>query len=83
MRIWYKQSNKLLSKKIITKKLMKRLTKKYICIILIMFSIKGGIFMKNKILLQLNIEDFLCEIKVIKANETIATNKEINVIKLT
>ena len=48
-----------------------------------MFSIKGGIFMKNKILLQLNIEDFLCEIKVIKANETIATNKEINVIKLT
>lgn len=39
--------------------------------------------MKNKVLYKLNIEDFLCEIKVIKANETIATNKEIKVIKVT
>ena len=42
----------------------------------------GGIFMKSKILYQLNIENFLCENKVSDTNETNKTNKEMNVIEL-
>lgn len=53
------------------------LTDIFNCIKITMFSVEGGIFMKNKVLLKLNIEMFLCEVK---AN---VANKEMNVIKLT